>query len=81
MKVKLAEGRAIRDPVTRAMMRPEEVRDVPLTDYWRRRLRDGDIVSAEEARPQRREHERRREHGEHHGEGDTREPRGEQQGA
>ena len=48
MKVKLAEGRALRDPQTRQLMRPDEVRDVPDHDvYWRRRLRDGDVVPAE----------------------------------
>lgn len=48
MKVKLAEGRALRDPTTHAMMKPDEVRDVPDNSiYWRRRLRDGDVVAAD----------------------------------
>lgn len=52
MKVKLAEGRALRDPTTHAMMKPDEVRDVPDTSmYWRRRLRDGDVVAADAAPP------------------------------
>ena len=49
MKVRLAEGRALRDPTTRQLMRPDEVRDVPETSlYWRRRLRDGDVIPAGE---------------------------------
>lgn len=49
MKVKLAEGRLLRDPVTKQLMNPDQVRDVPDTSlYWRRRLRDGDVVSAED---------------------------------
>jgi len=53
MKVKLAEGRALRDPQTRQMMRPDEVRDVPETSlYWRRRLRDGDVISVGEGHAQ-----------------------------
>jgi hypothetical protein len=52
MKVKLAEGRALRDPTTRAMMKPDEVRDVPDNSiYWRRRLRDGDVVAADAPAP------------------------------
>lgn len=49
MKVKLAEGRRLRDPVTKVHLKPDEVRDVPVNIYWRRRLRDGDVVSAEDA--------------------------------
>lgn len=45
MKVKLAEGRALRDPVTKMPIAPDTVRDVPNTPYWRRRLRDGDVVA------------------------------------
>lgn len=48
MKVKLAEGRALRDPTTHALMKPDEVREVPDTSmYWRRRLRDGDVIAAD----------------------------------
>ena len=56
MKVKLAEGRALRDPQTRQLMHPDRVRDVPDTSlYWRRRLRDGDVVLIEdEPQPHRR---------------------------
>lgn len=50
MKVKLAEGRLLRDPVTKQLMSPDQVREVPDTSfYWRRRLRDGDVVRADEA--------------------------------
>lgn len=45
MKVKLAEGRLLRDPDTKQLINPGDVRDVPDTSlYWRRRLRDGDVV-------------------------------------
>jgi hypothetical protein len=48
MKVKLAPGRALRDPQTKTLMMPGDVRDVPDNSmYWRRRLRDGDVVPAE----------------------------------
>ena len=50
MKVKLAEGRALRDPQTKQLMSPDQVRDVPDTSfYWRRRLRDGDVVRVDTA--------------------------------
>lgn len=48
MKVKLAEGRRLRDPVTRVLMEPDQVRDVPNSMYWARRLRDGDVVIVED---------------------------------
>jgi hypothetical protein len=48
MKVKLAEGRALRDPLTKTLMKPDEVRDVPNSMYWIRRVRDGDVVVVEE---------------------------------
>jgi len=48
MKVKLAEGRLLRDPDTKQLMNPGDVRDVPDNSmYWRRRLRDGDVVLAD----------------------------------
>jgi hypothetical protein len=43
MKLKPAEGRAVRDPDTMALL-PAEGRNVPDTMFWRRRLRDGDVV-------------------------------------
>lgn len=54
MRVKLAEGRRLRDPYTKTHLEPDEVREVPRNAYWLRRLRDGDVVeAAEEAPPQR----------------------------
>lgn len=51
MKVKPAEGRAVRDPLLRDLL-PDEGRDVPRDDYWTRRLMDGDVVEvAEESAP------------------------------
>ena len=52
MKVKLAEGRRLRDPITKAHLRPDEVREVSLSMFWRRRLRDGDVVAVDDERPQ-----------------------------
>lgn len=43
MKLKPAEGRAVRDPVKRTLL-PEDGADVTLDAFWRRRLRDGDVV-------------------------------------
>jgi hypothetical protein len=58
MKVKLAAGRALRDPVTKQLMPADQVREVSATSiYWRRRLRDGDVVVVEDTprpRPQQR---------------------------
>jgi hypothetical protein len=55
MKVKLAEGRLLRDPVSKLLMKPDEVREVPDTSmYWRRRLKAGDVVSADAPAPHRR---------------------------
>lgn len=62
MKVKLAEGRALRDPTTHAMMSPDEVREVPDTDlYWRRRVRDGDVVKVNGDHAHAQHHHRRAE--------------------
>lgn len=49
MKVKLAEGRRLRDPVTKMHLQPDQVRDVPSNMYWARRLRDGDVVRVDDA--------------------------------
>lgn len=46
MRVMPKPGFVVRDPVTRAPL-PPEGRDVPDTDYWQRRLRDGDVVMAD----------------------------------
>lgn len=51
MKIKLAEGRRLRDPFTRVHLRADEVRDVVPSMFWRRRLRDGDVVVVEEEKP------------------------------
>lgn len=62
MKVKLAEGRMLRDPTTRQPMKPDQVRDVPDNAlYWRRRLRDGDVVRVD-APPADRSHHARPHH-------------------
>lgn len=63
MKVQLAEGRALRDPRTRQLMRPDEVREVPDTSfYWHRRVRDGDVVVVEDAPAPAAHHARRAQH-------------------
>jgi hypothetical protein len=46
MFVKPAEGLVIPDPDRHDML-PAEGRDVPASDFWMRRLRDGDVVGAE----------------------------------
>ena len=44
MKVKPAEGRAVRDPRSMALL-SEEGREVPDDDtFWQRRVRDGDVT-------------------------------------
>jgi Protein of unknown function (DUF2635) len=50
MRVKPAEGRAVRDPLTKQLL-PAAGRDVPDNQFWRRRLRDGDVVSADAPAP------------------------------
>ena len=45
MFVKPATGLVIPDP-DRGGVLPAEGRDVPPTEFWRRRLRDGDVVAA-----------------------------------
>lgn len=45
MYVKAAPGLVIRDPVFLDLL-PPEGRDVPESDYWQRRLLDGDVVEA-----------------------------------
>ncbi|GBQ69659.1 hypothetical protein AA103196_2273 [Ameyamaea chiangmaiensis NBRC 103196] len=42
MRVKPAEGRAVRFPASKRLLKTEG-EDVPDTMFWRRRLRDGDI--------------------------------------
>lgn len=43
MKLKPADGRAVRDPAKGKLL-PEEGAEVTLNAFWRRRLRDGDVV-------------------------------------
>jgi hypothetical protein len=38
-------GLSVRDPDLKDLL-PREGREVPSTDYWHRRLRDGDVVLA-----------------------------------
>lgn len=46
MYVKPAPGLVIRDPDLLDLL-PEDGREVPNTEYWNRRWRDGDVVAAE----------------------------------
>lgn len=46
MFVKPAAGLVIPDPDRHDVL-PAEGRDVPSSDFWLRRLRDGDVVDAE----------------------------------
>lgn len=43
MKLKPADGRAVRDPAKGKLL-PAEGAEVTLNAFWRRRLRDGDVV-------------------------------------
>lgn len=45
MYVKPAPGLRIPDPDLKDWL-PEEGREVPVTDYWQRRVRDNDVVIA-----------------------------------
>ena len=40
----------VRDPVTTNPL-PAEGKAVPMTTYWRRRLKDGDVVEATDKKP------------------------------
>jgi Protein of unknown function (DUF2635) len=52
MRVKPAPGRAVRDPRTMTLL-PEDGRDVNERDpFWARRLRDEDVVGADEPEPE-----------------------------
>ncbi|WP_317201482.1 DUF2635 domain-containing protein [Janthinobacterium sp.] len=50
MYVKPTSGLVIRDPDLLDRI-PEGGREVPDTDYWHRRVRDGDVVAATPAAP------------------------------
>lgn len=43
MKLKPADGRAVRDPAKGKLL-PADGAEVTLNAFWRRRLRDGDVV-------------------------------------
>ncbi|EGM7825835.1 DUF2635 domain-containing protein [Escherichia coli] len=43
MKIKPAEGKAIRDPFTMQLLAPEG-EEKPRNSFWLRRLADGDVV-------------------------------------
>lgn len=46
--VQLAQGRTVRMPDRPYLYMPDEPMRVPTTNYWLRRLADGDIVLVEE---------------------------------
>lgn len=46
MYLKPAEGRIVADP-DRGDELPAAGRDVPLTQYWQRRIADGDVVEGQ----------------------------------
>lgn len=50
MFVKPAAGLLVRDPDLRDLL-PEAGREVPDSDYWQRRLRDGDVVAVTPSTP------------------------------
>jgi hypothetical protein len=54
MKVKPAAGRAVRHPTPPYELLPAEGREVPDNQYWRRRIRDGDVEVVTAEAPQRR---------------------------
>lgn len=51
--LKPAPGLTVRDPVDLTPL-PADGAEKPLDTYWRRRLRDGDVVEAPAPRPSRR---------------------------
>ena len=44
------KGRAVRDPDLKDLL-PAEGRDVPRSDYWLRRIQDGDVQEVDQAPP------------------------------
>ncbi len=49
MRVQVAPGLVIRDPITKQLVPPEGI-DVPDGDlFWHRRLRDGDVLIVQPA--------------------------------
>jgi hypothetical protein len=53
MRVKPAPDIKVRDPDLHGFL-PDSGRVVPESGYWRRRLRDGDVIAVQEATPPRR---------------------------
>jgi hypothetical protein len=51
MRVKPTAGRLVRQPIPPYELLPAEGREVPDNQFWRRRLRDGDVVVVTEGRP------------------------------
>ncbi len=49
MFIRPAPGLKVRDPDLRDLL-PAEGREVPDSDYWIRRLRDGDVIEIKAAR-------------------------------
>ena len=49
MFVKPSPGLVIRDPDLLDLL-PDEGREVPESDYWHRRVRDGDVVTGDAAK-------------------------------
>jgi len=47
LTIKIKSGLKIRDPKTMALMECEKTYSVPPSQYWLRRLRDGDCVKVE----------------------------------
>ena len=45
MRIKPADGRNVRDPITKQHI-PAEGAEVPPSTYWLRRIRSGDVVPA-----------------------------------
>lgn len=60
MKVTIAEGRALRDPVHKRLYKEGETFEVPDNSlYWRRRVRDGDVTTEDaKSKPSRHTHSR-----------------------
>jgi hypothetical protein len=48
MRVKPAPGRKVRDPRSMQFL-PEAGREVPDQPFWRRRIRDGDVIEEKAA--------------------------------
>jgi len=47
MKVMVVDGKRVRDPGSKLILKPGELRDVPETTFWLRRLAEGDAKRVE----------------------------------